>query len=161
MARKGILLFVLVTLLSCNSNEVHSEFVALPNHWPIDKTLAFSLPKMDSISSYHLFFNVRNTNEFKYNNLFLIASINFPNGKVIKDTLEYQMARPDGTWLGTGSRVKENKLWYKENIRFFEEGVYEVKIRHAMRNNASIMGVTELEGITDVGIIIEKSQTER
>ncbi len=161
MGRKAILLLVLVMLMGCNSNEVHSEFISLPNQWPIDQTIEFSLPEMDSTSGYHLFFNVRNTNEFKYNNLFLIASINFPNGKVIIDTLEYQMANPDGTWLGTGNRVKENKLWYKENIRFFEEGVYEVKLRHAMRNNASIMGVTELEGITDVGIIIEKSQTER
>lgn len=161
MAKKALLLFAFVMLLSCNSNEVYSDFVALPNHWPIDQTIAFSVPEMDSTSSYNLFFNIRNTHEFKYSNLFLIAAIHFPHGKVVKDTLEYQMANPDGTWLGTGNRIKENKLWYKEGIRFFEQGVYEVKIRHAMRNNASIKGVTELEGITDVGIIIEKSQAKK
>lgn len=147
-------------LAGCTSNEFYSEYKALPDHWPLEETLEFNLPALDSINSYHLFFNVRNTNAFKYNNLFLIAGIEFPNGKTIVDTLEYQMANPDGTWLGTGNRVKDNKLWYKENIRFFEEGTYKITLRHAMRNNASIMGVSKLEGITDVGIIVEKSVTD-
>lgn len=93
--------------------------------------------------------------------MFLITGIEFPNGKVIVDTLEYQMARADGSWLGTGNRIKENKLWFKENIRFFEEGNYTVRVRHAMRNNATVMGVSKLEGITDVGVILEKSLAER
>lgn len=161
MIRKAFFFLFSGLLLGCQTNETHSEFVTLPNQWRLDQTLEFVIPEMDSISSYNLFFTVRNSNEFKFSNLFLIAAIHFPNGKVIQDTLEYQMANPDGTWLGTGNRIKENKLWYKENIRFFEQGNYEVKLRHAMRNNASIMGVNELEGITDVGIIIEKSQTDR
>ncbi len=161
MIRKAFFFLFSGLLLGCQTNETHSEFVTLPNQWPLDQTLEFIIPEIDSLSSYNLFFTVRNSNEFKYSNLFLIAAIHFPNGKVIKDTLEYQMANPDGTWLGTGNRIKENKLWYKENIRFFEEGNYEVKLRHAMRNNASIMGVNELEGITDVGIIVEKSQANR
>ncbi len=160
MISRAILSLFFLVLLSCNTNEVYSEYKALPNHWPIEETLEFSIPALDSVNTYNLFFNVRNTNEYKYNNLFLIAGIEFPNGKVVVDTLEYQMARADGSWLGTGNRVKENKLWYKENIRFFEEGDYTVRVRHAMRNNAAIMGVSKLEGITDVGIILEKSQTE-
>lgn len=86
--------------------------------------------------------------------------MHFPHGKVVTDTLEYQMALPDGTWLGTGGTIKENKFWYKEEISFFEEGNYSLSIRHAMRNNASVEGVTELEGITDVGISIEKATKE-
>lgn len=160
MISRAILSLFFLVLLGCNSNEVYSEYKALPNQWPLEQTIDFSLPALDSLETYNLFFNVRNTNEYKYNNLFLISGIEFPNGKVIIDTLEYQMARADGTWLGTGNRVKENKLWYKEGIRFFEEGNYKVFVRHAMRNNAAVMGVSKLEGITDVGIIIEKSQTE-
>lgn len=161
MGRKVTILFALMMLMGCNSNEVHSEHTSLPNQWPIDQTIEFTLPEMDSTARYNLFFNIRNTNEFKYNNLFVIAKIGFPNGKVIQDTLEYQMANPDGTWLGTGNRIKENKLWYKENIQFIEKGEYKVQIQHAMRNNATVVGVNELKGITDVGIIIENSQTER
>ncbi|MCR9182317.1 MAG: gliding motility lipoprotein GldH [Flavobacteriaceae bacterium] len=161
MIRKAFFFLFAALLMSCQSNEIHSDFVTLPNHWSLEQNLEFIIPEIDSLTNYNIFFTVRNTNEFKFSNLFLIAAIHFPNGKVVQDTLEYQMANPDGTWLGTGNRVKENKLWYKENIRFFEEGNYRIKLRHAMRNNASIMGVNKLEGITDVGIIIEKSQADR
>ncbi len=155
-----LLTLILGILISCSKDEVYSDYKSLPGHWPMDDTLEFSLPEMDSITAYDVFLNVRNTNDFKYSNLFLIVSMNFPHGKVVTDTLEYQMALPDGTWLGSGGTIKENKLWYKEGIRFFEEGNYSLKIRHAMRNNASVEGVTELEGITDVGISVEKANKE-
>ena len=40
--------------------------------------------------------------DYKYSNLFLITEMQFPHGRTISDTLEYNMARPDGSWLGTG-----------------------------------------------------------
>ena len=80
----------------------------------------------------------------------------FPHGKVVTDTLEYKMANPDGSWLGTGfGTIKENKLWYKEGITFFEGGTYNLRITHAVRNNGEVDGVTALEGISDVGYSIE------
>jgi gliding motility-associated lipoprotein GldH len=84
--------------------------------------------------------------------------MNFPHGKTIADTLEYRMANPDGSWMGQGiGNVKENKLWYKEQVQFFEEGNYTVTIGQAMRNNGDVEGVTKLEGITDVGFSIEEA----
>ena len=89
--------------------------------------------------------------------MFLIVEMNFPNGKVIKDTLEYQMAYPNGELLGTGfTDVKENKLWYKEQVVFEETGEYTVNIQHAMRENGKVNGDINIEGITDVGFRIEK-----
>lgn len=161
MINRAVFSLIIFILIGCESNEVYSEYKTLSDNWPLDETLEFSLPVLDSTETYNLFFNVRNSNDFKYSNLFLIAGIEFPNGKVIIDTLEYQMAQADGSWLGTGYSVKENKLWYKENIRFFEAGSYKVSVRHAMRNNAAVTGVSKLEGITDVGIIIEKRLTEK
>ena len=80
----------------------------------------------------------------------------FPHGKTIKDTLEYRMADPSGKFLGTGMMdVKENKLWYKEDVIFQESGEYTVNIQHAMRENGKVNGVVDLEGITDIGFRIE------
>ena len=68
------------------------------------------------------------------------------------------MAAPDGSWLGTGfGDVKENKLWYKKNVRFTEPGEYEVRIKQAMRKNGEVDGIDNLKGITDVGFRIENS----
>lgn len=85
-----------------------------------------------------------------------------PHGKTMKDTLEYQMAKPNGELLGEGiTDIKENKLWYKghENPFVFEEsGDYKINIQHAMRNNGDVNGVDKLEGITDVGFRIETTK---
>lgn len=84
--------------------------------------------------------------------------MNFPNGKVIVDTLEYKMAYPNGKWMGNGfSDIKENKLWYKENVQFSEIGTYQINIRHAMRQNGEVEGIDDLQGITEVGFSIEKN----
>jgi gliding motility-associated lipoprotein GldH len=83
--------------------------------------------------------------------------MNFPNGNVVSDTLEYEMATPEGEWLGTGMTTKESKLWYKENVRFPYEGMYEVHIQQAMRKINDPQGIQNLQGISEVGFRIEKN----
>lgn len=153
-----MLLLAVIYLVSCDSNTVYSETKAMDGHWGADEIVGFEMPQLDSLTQYNLFLNIRNTNEYKYNNLFLIVSMEFPHGKTVTDTLEYRMANPDGSWMGHGiGNLKENKLWYKENVQFFEEGSYKVNIGHAMRNNGSIEGVSKLEGISDVGFSVEEA----
>lgn len=144
--------------VACSSDVVVSETRALSGSWDKDDAIEFTLPQMDSLKRFNMFINIRNSNEYRFNNLFLIVSMEFPHGKTITDTLEYRMANPDGTWLGTGiGSIKENKLWYKENVTFFEEGNYVVTISHAVRNNGEVEGVSQLEGITDVGYSVEET----
>lgn len=141
---------------------VKSEFQATKNGaWNKDSIVNFSFSEVDTIQKHDIFITVRNDASFPYNNLFLIAELEFPSGgETVKDTLEYEMALPDGTWLGKGyGSIKENKLWYKENIVFPSSGVYNLSLSHAMRKNGSVNGgVESLKGITDVGFEIEKSK---
>jgi len=157
--RNRILLFILLfsfVFVSCDSNSVFDKYKSVPNKWHKDSIVSFKVNPPDSTNAYNLFVTLRNTNDYKFNNLFLIVGMNFPNGKVIKDTLEYKMAKPNGELLGTGfTDVKENKLWYKEQVIFEESGEYTVNIQHAMRENGKVNGVIDLEGITDIGFRIE------
>lgn len=150
---------IILFLSSCNTKVVSSEYKSLSGAvWNKEKVLEFSFSEMDTIQEYNLFINVRNDNTFPYSNLFLITSLSTPEGEVLQDTLEYNMALPDGTWLGKGSgSLKENKLWYKENIVFPTSGVYTLEVSHAMRKNGNVQGIIALEGITDVGLEITKS----
>ncbi|MDX1761956.1 MAG: gliding motility lipoprotein GldH [Christiangramia sp.] len=146
-----------ITLSSCDRKRVFDDYESLRG-WHKDSLVSFELENIDSTKVYDLFINIRNNSEYRYSNLFLITEIRFPQGKVISDTLEYEMTRPNGEWLGTGfGDVKENKLWYKENVRFDESGKYEVTIQQAMRKNGEVEGIEVLDGITDVGFRIEKS----
>ena len=159
MPRNNVLLFFLVffyVLVSCDSNRVFDTYKSVPNEWHKDSVITFKVNPPDSTNVYNLFVNLRNTNAYKYNNLFLIVEMVYPHGKITKDTLEYKMAEPSGKLLGTGyTDVKENKLWYKEQFVFNEAGEYQVNIQHAMRENGKVNGVIELEGITDIGFRIE------
>lgn len=153
------LVFTIAFLSSCNTNVVTSEYKSLNGAvWNKDDILQFNFSKLDTVQEYNVFINVRNDDTFPYSNLFLITSLSTPDGEVLQDTLEYNMALPDGTWLGKGSgSLKENKLWYKENIVFPTSGVYTLEVSHAMRKNGNVQGVISLEGITDVGLEITKS----
>ncbi len=152
-------LTICAVLFSCNTELVKSEFRATNGGaWNKDNTIEFSFSDIDTVQRHNMFINIRNDATFAYSNLFLIAELEFPTGETVKDTLQYEMALPDGTWLGKGyGSIKENKLWYKENIVFPTSGVYKIRISQAMRKNGSVNGVVNLEGITDVGFEIDKS----
>ena len=156
---KRIFYSILVLLiLACNDKLTHSEFQSNPGGiWTKGDIKEFSFTENDTISANDIFISIRNDESFPYSNLFLIADLKYPNGDIQRDTLEYEMAMPDGKWLGKGyGSIKENKLWYKENIIFTVKGVYTLQISHAMRKNGNADGIMELEGITDVGFLIEK-----
>lgn len=154
----SVLFVAIVSLVSCDEDRVFDQYKSIPGAWNKDSVITFDLNNIDSVQAYDLFINIRNNNNFSYSNLFLIAQIQFPQGKVITDTLEYQMATPGGEWLGTGfGDVKENKLWYKEDVRFTEPGQYKVSIQQAMRKSGSEEGIEDLEGITEVGLRIENT----
>lgn len=150
-------LLTLILLVSCDKKRVFDEYHSVGKSWNKDTIVRFELPKLDTQKSYNLFLNLRGNNDYPYNNIFLIVSLQQPNKKTVVDTLEYQMADPEGNLLGDGfTDVKESKLVYKEGMRFMP-GSYKVSIKQAVRQTGKVAGVVQLEGITDVGFRIEKT----
>ncbi|WP_396165834.1 gliding motility lipoprotein GldH [Flavobacterium sp.] len=160
MKIKNSLLFILMVFLviSCDKKLVFDEYKSIGNSWHQDSILTFKLPKLESEKRYNLFVNVRDNNDYPFDNLFLIVSLEQPNKKVVVDTLEYKMANPDGTLMGDGfTDVKESKLFYKENVPFSQKGEYKIHIQQAVRQTGKIAGVTELKGITEIGFRVEST----
>jgi gliding motility-associated lipoprotein GldH len=140
---------------SCDKKRVFDEYKSVGNSWHKDSIVSFDLPVFDSTKRYNLFVNLRANNDYPFNNIFLIVSLEMPNGYTKVDTLEYQMANPDGEILGNGfTDLKESKLFYKEKVRF--RGKYKVNIKQSLRESGKIQGTKTLGGITDVGFRIEK-----
>nr|WP_294773997.1 gliding motility lipoprotein GldH [uncultured Flavobacterium sp.] len=161
MKIKSSILFILVlfSLISCDEKRVFDEYQSVGKEWHKDSIVTFELPQLDAKKMYNLYVNVRDNDDYPFNNLFLIVSLEQPNRQVKVDTLEYQMANPDGTLLGEGfTDVKENKLFYKDNVSFTQKGVYKIHIKHAVRQTGKIEGVSALPGITDVGFRIESTE---
>lgn len=157
----SLFIWVLVLLMtSCGSNESFNEYQAIDNYaWDKNQPVIFNVVSSDTISKKNVFINIRNNKEYRFSSIFLIGKIEFPSGFQVIDTLEYEMADANGKWLGTGfSDLKENKLFYKENVQFSENGTYEFSIQQATRGINDIFGTEPLKGITDVGLSIENSK---
>lgn len=151
------LLFVFLLIVSCDSKIIFDQYQPIKNHqWSSENKIEFIVENIDAISKKNVFINIRNNKDYEFSSLFLIAKIEFPKGIRVIDTLEYEMADIQGKWLGTGfTDVKENKLFYKENVVFSEKGTYKFSIQQATRGINDIEGKNPLKGITDVGLSIE------
>jgi len=153
-----ILIIIALSLFACDKKRVFDEYKTVGGGWDKDSVVNFDLPELDSLKTYNLFVNVRDNDQYKFSNLFLIVSMEHPKGVVKVDTLEYEMADAEGNLLGEGfSDIKESKLFYKEKVRF-PKGKYKVSIRQAVRQNGKVAGVDKLDGITEVGFRIESTQ---
>jgi gliding motility-associated lipoprotein GldH len=154
-----LFLFAFVTF-SCQQHKPFDRYTSIADRWDKHQTIRYDFVAPDTINPYNLFVNLRTTTAYKFSNLFLIVELNYPNGKVSKDTLEYLMAKPNGELLGTGfTTVKEHKLWlkgYETPFVFDEQGTYKIQIQHAMRQRGEPNGIANLEGIIDVGFSIER-----
>jgi len=152
-------LILVFFITSCDDKRVFDEYKTVSGKWKHHDVVSFTFKAPDTLKTYNLYINLRNNNDYKFSNLYLIVEMNYPHGKTIKDTLNYKMAKPDGSFLGTGfTDVKENKLWYKGHNKSFvfeENGAYIVNIQQAMRKNGEVEGIDELEGITEVGFRVE------
>ncbi|MEZ4839267.1 gliding motility lipoprotein GldH [Flavobacterium sp.] len=159
MIKKSSLIFVLLVIFctSCDKRRLFDEYQKVGNTWHKDSIISFVYEEKDSSLRKNLFVTIRNNNNYPFRNLFLIVEMEQPDKKIIIDTLEYEMANPDGSLMGKGiTDTKENKLFYKENFTFPKVGKYFINIQQAVRKSGKIEGVETLDGVTDVGLRIEK-----
>lgn len=143
----------LVNLISCDSNKVYEENIAVSDDgWMNDDIKTFSFDVVDTLSPINIFVNLRTTIDYQYSNIYVFLYSEFPNGTTDKDTLEFLLAELDGKWLGenTGT-VVEFKGLIASGGRFSTEGKYTFQLQHAMREEL-------LPEIIDVGMRIETKE---
>ncbi|WP_395046232.1 gliding motility lipoprotein GldH [Flavobacterium sp.] len=156
-----LLFFVAFGLVSCDKSQVFDEYHTFDDGWKKNSIINFTFDQEVSKKPYNLFINIRDNDDYEFSNLFLIVKLEHPDGLTKVDTLEYQMANPDGTLLGEGfSDIKESKLWYKEKMMFSKKGKYKLSIQQAVRQTGKVQGVEKLDGITEIGFRIESLEKQ-
>lgn len=157
---KFLFLVLIVLFVSCDRYKKYDRYTTLENGvWEQDRIISHEVSIEDLSKDYHVFLNLRTDNNFPYRNMFVISKMTSPEGLVVKDTLEYEMADVFGNWLGDGlTDVRNNKLFFLENYKFPVQGVYKFEFEQAMRNRGNVAGVQELLGVVDVGLRIEESK---
>ena len=149
-----IIILISGTLISCDSKRLYERNVDIHGHsWNKDSVLTFNY-QSDTIlvpKALNFSFNVRNTVDYEYRNLWLFMELRFPNKTTIKDTINIFLMDEQGFWLDNiqGGSIKESRHYYKFALSKPPKGVYTIKIQHGMRDE-------NLENIVSIGARIEK-----
>ena len=146
---------ILLSTFSCrNENMIFIDFEDLNGSWVRSNELNFLFESDNSILDFSL--ALRTDSRYPFSNIFLISSIQ-NNNYVISDTIEYSFENNETKWYEIKpSGIKNNKILLKKDLKI-DEGNVIVKLKHSIRYLDSIVPLTKLDGILDVGLIVEKS----
>jgi len=153
MKRFFVIIYAILFLFifSCKSDKVYEDYKSIGSAgWDKDTVAKFSFSIDKNYLAYNLSFNIRNRGDYPYSNLWLFVDIMAPDYSIISDTLEYQMALPNGKWTGKGTGgIYANKFIFRDNVSFPVPGNYTISVHHAMRTNP-------LVGISDIGLEVKR-----
>ena len=144
----GLLLFT-----ACNRHSIYNEHVDLKNgKWFKDNSAHFEVNVTDTTQLYDYFVTIRHNTDYRYSNLYLFLTTQFPDSTYTRDTLECVLADNSGKWFGKGwSNIKEDNILLRQSLRFPKTGNYHFYFQQAMRQDT-------LKNILGIGINISESK---
>jgi gliding motility-associated lipoprotein GldH len=149
----GLVFTIALLVTKCVNINVYEQNIAIDHSaWPEGKILRYEYNSTDTVTTKLLSIGLRHTGLYPYSNIYLFITTLAPNGKNIKDTVEYNLVNDNGKWIGSGiGDICDLRLAYKHKARFGQQGKYIFYIQHGMREKI-------LNGIIDVGIRIEDAK---
>lgn len=150
-SNKGLILIMLtiaLTLVGCNRKTVfsHYEHVELDG-WEQADTLFFKIAGIPA-GTYEEELGIRNSVEYPYMQLTVVAYQQSVSGMQRTDTLEVDMANRAGKLTGTGISRYYHALPLGQVTLSDSDTLY-VRVHHYMINN-------DLPGISDIGVTLKK-----
>jgi len=141
------LMMVIALCQSCNSDVLVDTFEAIPNqNWTYSKPIKAKINVTNHQKSYQINVHFRHTLDYKYANIWLRFQIIGPDKEAHIERQEFQLALPNGEWLGKGSgSLYSYELLYKDHYKFDQNGEYTIIVEQNMRDNP-------LTGVNDVGL---------
>jgi gliding motility-associated lipoprotein GldH len=139
-------------LLSCGDNQaVYNQYLSISHSaWEKGKEYYFTFQIDDTAVPYNITLELRNTNFYPYQNLWLLLQEEPPAGPMVRDTMECMLADDFGKWLGSGVSLFQASFPVRTNYLFTDTGSYTFSFRQGMRNDT-------LKGIQEIGLRIEKA----
>lgn len=144
-----LLAMVCIFIASCTNDLLFEAGRTLPDRsWSADNKISFAIEVTDTLSKHDIYLNIRNTDTYKFSNLYVFLETQIPDGSKDLDTLECILADDHGKWKGDGlGDLFDNRILFAHNVRFTQAGKYTFTFTQGMRINP-------LQGISDFGIRI-------
>lgn len=139
-------------LVTCTSVDLYEKTVPLPDHeWKGAYKPEFEFTIKDTASLYQVFFVMRHTEKYNYNNIWINLYSQQPGDTLRKAPFELQLATNEKGWLASGmDDIYEHRIQLIQPVRF-KAGTYKLILENIMREDP-------LQHVLNVGIRIEKVQ---
>ncbi|MEP6466718.1 MAG: gliding motility lipoprotein GldH [Parafilimonas sp.] len=146
----SILIVTSLFFASCNTIDVYEKTNAIPHHeWNSNNRLTFSFTATDTAAYYNIYFVIRHTESYHFNNIWLDFTSTLPNKKPQTQRLNVQLAGTNG-WLGTSmDDIIEQRVLLFTNPTHLAKGDYTFSIQQVMREDP-------LQNVLNAGIRVEK-----
>ncbi|HQQ94033.1 MAG TPA: gliding motility lipoprotein GldH [Bacteroidia bacterium] len=146
------ILILVLFLSSCSDKVVFSKYQSFENNeWRSGDKAVFEVDITDTRSLNNISLMIRHADEYPFRNIFLFVTTSYPDGKILKDTMEIVLANDKGEWHGSGmGDIFDLKVPVKKNVRFPLSGHYRFEFEQGMRSDPLPM-------VMDFGLEIEKS----
>ena len=148
-----LILFIALTISSCVDNSIVDVYKEISRrNWSYIKKVSIPVQIDDAGKPYNLYMNLRHTADYRYSNIFVRIHQIEPGGKKTTERKEFQLAYPDGEWLGSGAgNLYSYRLLFRKKYKFPSTGKYVFEFEQNMRDNP-------LREVRDVGMRIEVAQ---
>lgn len=148
-----LILFAGMLCMCCESNVVFQEKTDFEdNKWHIDSTVSFSFKIEDTAAAYNVYYLIRNTINYPYNNLYVTYYLkDSSRSQITKELHEMQLIHPKtGKPYGDGiGDIFDHEILALQNLKFPYKGKYYFDIDQYMRKNP-------LPEIMAVGVKVKK-----
>lgn len=144
-----LVLFMLLSVMGCNFNTVIDTNQSVEdNKWLYANPTNATFEINDISKRYDVNFKLRISNEYRYANLYVLATFKQPKSTK-KVRYQFKLAKADGQWMGKGSGdLYTYSFPLLKNQLFADTGKYSIEIEQNMRDNP-------LLGVSDIGIEVK------
>lgn len=155
--KKLVLFFLALSAAwsSCETIDLFEKNAVVPgNAWDYGFKPTFRFEIRDTTSSYQVYFVVRHTDAYGYNNIWIKADMKGPSDSAwTSQRFDCPLATND-KWLGSAmDDLYEHRILLSPRpLRFPRAGVYEFRLEQVMRENP-------LRHVMNVGLRVEKQRS--
>ena len=149
-----LILVIALQLSSCDDRRLYEKNVELQEKmWLADSIVNFKFTLESSQKKYNLYYNIRNTRSYPFQNIYVRYHLEDTLGNVIRkelinqDLFDQKTGRPFGSGMGD---VFDHQFPILTNYKFDRAGVYQFSLQHYMRPDT-------LQEIISVGLRLEQA----
>jgi gliding motility-associated lipoprotein GldH len=149
------LLIPFLALSGCTLNTgVFEQNVAIPHHqWESSFKPSFSFTVRDTSSLYNVYFVMRHTDAYGFNNIWVRATVEQPGDSVARtQPYDLTLATNESGWIGSAmDDIYESRILIQPLTKFKKPGDYRFTLEQIMRQDP-------LLHVLNAGIRIEKAR---